>query len=112
MENIKALIIFRSKKGMILSSNHNYEFEYSKTGSVKYRGKYKPKYFEKEKINSCNSIEIGNQLLFLFTEGFKVNENQCIKNQLKIFISNTEKEIKQKMEHFKWLNLELTKYSL
>lgn len=111
MSRIKALIVIRTlNKGIDLITNHNYEFSYSKTGSIKYTGKYKPKYFKKELINSYESIEIGNQRLLLFTEDYDINMNKCLKSILNLFILNTEIKITQAQEHLTVLKRQLSNY--
>ncbi|MCG8750543.1 hypothetical protein [Tenacibaculum finnmarkense] len=121
MENIKALIVKTklkiSEEGeiirgeIILPEIHNYDFSYSKTGSVKFTGKYKPKYFKKEVLNSYESIRIGTQMFLLFTDDFAIDEDKCKRNLLNLFISNTESEIKSKKEYLTSLKYELSKYN-
>jgi len=111
MSEIKALIVNITLNNDIdLITNHNYEFSYSKTGSIKYTGRYKPKYFKKELINSYESIEIGNSRLLLFTEDYDINMNKCFKSVLNLFISNTETKIKQAQEHIVFLKTQLSNY--
>jgi hypothetical protein len=111
MSNIKALIVTNlSNEGVDLITNHNYEFSYSKTGSIKYTGIYTPKYFKKEVLNSYKSIEIGNARLLLFTEDFEINRNKCFKSILNFFILNTEIKITQAEEHLVLLKTQLSNF--
>lgn len=111
MSDIKALkVAITLNEGIDLITNHNYEFSYSKTGSIKYTGIYKPKYFKNEFINSYESIEIGNSRLLLFTEDYDINMDKCFKSVLNLFISNRETKIKKSQEHLLLLKTQLSKY--
>ena len=104
-KSIKALmVVIRGKGEVDMIQEHNYAFSYSKTGSVKYTGIYKPKYFKKENLNSYEYIGIGKRGFFLFTEDFGIDTSECVKIVLKYLISNNEIviiESKKRIELYK-----------
>jgi hypothetical protein len=112
MSNIKALsIIIFSKETISLSeNNNNYEFTYSKTGSIKYTGIYKPKYFKKEVLNTYKPIKIGAATLLLFTEDFPIGKKKCIRSILNSLIFSDEFKIKMLEENLTILNEHLSNY--
>ena len=110
MSEIKALVVVGHSDGIKLTTNHIYEFTYSKTGSVKYTGKYKSKYFKKEFLNSYESIELGKNRFMLFTEDFNIDENKCYKSILELFISNSNAKIERLKENIISLKKQLSNY--
>jgi hypothetical protein len=102
-------VVISDNKEFELSTYYDYQFTYSRTGNVKFTGKYKPKYFKKEVLNSCDSIELGHSTFFLFTEGFNIDENKCIKSLLHSLIYNSNLKIENLKKNLVFLENQLNK---
>ena len=111
MDEIKALkVVFDSEKKIKLIIDSKYNFTYSKTGSVKFDGRYKPKYFKKEVLNSYDSVELGNYRFFLFTKSFDIDETICYKSILKYFIEREFSRIEYIKQNIVLLENQLGQY--
>ncbi len=110
-KSIKSFKAVRYDSGITVTPDHNYSFEYSKTGSVKLTGMYSPKYFKKEILNSYEFVHIGKSRLVLFTEGFDVDMDKCIEELIRIYLANSEMQLESLTEHIIYLKQELSKYN-
>jgi hypothetical protein len=96
-----------TNRGLGIQLAENYKFEYSKTGSVKFVGNYKPKYFKKETLNSYDIINIGRYDLMIFTDGFDIDEKKCKTVFLEFSIFLSKSRIENLKNHIDSLNDQL-----
>ncbi|MBE7686571.1 MULTISPECIES: hypothetical protein [Tenacibaculum] len=113
MKKIKPFRVERSPEGYLIrpADPEYYDFGYSRKGSVKLPGRtFRHRYFKKEILNSYEFLTIGRYKLLLFTEGFEIDNDRCIKTALKLMIYATEINIAKSKEHVDYLKSQLSKY--
>jgi len=109
MEKINGYrLVDYAQNGLGLQLSENYKFEYSKTGSVKFVGNYKPKYFKKETLNSYDIINIGNHDLMIFTDGFDIDETKCKNVFIEFLIFTFDYKISSLKNRIDYLNEQST----
>ena len=91
---IKAYTIILSyENGYMAVDYSRYEFCFSKTGSIKFTGKYKPLYWKKELLNSYEFIWVGQIALVVFSSDFIVDESLIEKKYLQMTIDHNIESI-------------------